>query len=251
MQTLLNCYSAYAIKRIHHQEPPSRDILENVSAKGGDLLTRTIENFKPPQNRENAANGYDSEGSGDEEHKTPKEEKSEVDDPGSGGRVTRGRINIPLDYRSDFYNQQANHTYCVYIGLRQAPPQRQLFQPDISSSRQSRHTPNNAQSPQPLIATSNVGYTYSPSSNPNSNSFSIANYEPRPQVPLTLRPVLTPGNNPSLFKERVKKIREAHAIKLGKISPSYRGMMLPGSKSSGTFSNFKDNNLTWYVRSRI
>jgi len=51
-----------------------------------------MENFKPPTAREtgNLANGHDSEGSGDDEHKTPKAEKMDVDDPGSGGRVTRG-----------------------------------------------------------------------------------------------------------------------------------------------------------------
>ena len=80
---------AYAIKRVYKQEPPPKEIFENISAKGGDLLTRTMENFKPPQNRESLAN--ESDGSGDEEHRTPKEEKMDLDDPGSGGgRVTRG-----------------------------------------------------------------------------------------------------------------------------------------------------------------
>ena len=50
-----------------------------------------MENFKPPQSREPLTNGNDSDLSGDEEHKTPKEEKMDVDDPGSGGgRTTRG-----------------------------------------------------------------------------------------------------------------------------------------------------------------
>ena len=61
-------------------------------------------------------------------------------------------------------------------------------------------------------------------------SFSIANYEPRPQMPLTLRGVITPGNNPILFKERQRISREARAGKLGTSAPSYKGMMLPGSK---------------------
>ena len=48
-----------------------------------------MDNFKPPQNRESLAN--ESDGSGDEGHRTPKEEKMDLDDPGSGGgRVTRG-----------------------------------------------------------------------------------------------------------------------------------------------------------------
>ncbi|MCJ1477810.1 Chromatin structure-remodeling complex protein rsc9 [Lambiella insularis] len=204
--------AAYEIKKVWNKEPPPKEILENVSAKGGDLLTRTLENFKPPQNRDSAVNGNDSDISGDDERKTPKEEKMDIDEPGSGGgRVTRG--------------------------LRQAPPQRQLFQPDVSSSRQIRNTPSNIQSPQPFHASTNVGYTYNPSSNPSSNpnssSFSIANYEPRMQMPLTLRSVVTPGNNPSLFRDRVKKIREMQAAKLGKSPSSYKGMMLPGTGFDG------------------
>ena len=120
-------------------------------------------------------------------------------------------------------------TYLTLEGLRQAPPQRVLFQPDLSSSRQTRHTPNHTQSPQPLTTSTNSGYTYNTSFNPNSTSFNIANYEPRPQIPLTLRPVLTPGNNPTIFKDRIKKVREAQAARLGKTPPSYKGMMLPGS----------------------
>ena len=85
-------FRAYEIKRIHNQEPPPREILEDISAKGGDLLTRTLENFRPPQNRDYAGNGNDSDGSGEEDRKTPKEEKMDLDEPGSGGRVTRGTV---------------------------------------------------------------------------------------------------------------------------------------------------------------
>ena len=85
-------FRAYEIRRIHNQEPPPREILEDISAKGGDLLTRTLENFRPPQSRDYAGNGNDSDGSGEEDRKTPKEEKMDLDEPGSGGRVTRGTI---------------------------------------------------------------------------------------------------------------------------------------------------------------
>ena len=116
-------------------------------------------------------------------------------------------------------------------GLRQAPPQRVLFQPNLSSSRQVRQSSGHLQSPQPHTAISS-SYNHNPSSNPNSVSFSIANYEPRPQIPLTLRPVTTPGNNPAQFKENLRRVREATAAKLGKSIPSSKGMMLPGSKLS-------------------
>ena len=65
------------------------DILEKLTAKGGDILSRTVENFQPPQKGVGMTNGgSDSE---DEEERTPKEEKMDIDDPGSGaGRTTRG-----------------------------------------------------------------------------------------------------------------------------------------------------------------
>lgn len=70
------------------------------------------------------------------------------------------------------------------------------------------------------------------SSNPNSMSFAIANYEPRPQMPLTLRGVITPANNPTMFKERQRIIKEAIAPKGSKVLPTHKGLMLPGSKST-------------------
>ena len=75
---------------MHGKEPPPKEILENTTAKGGDLLQRTTENFKP-MGREIMANGKDDEDSAAEDAKTPKEEKMDIDDPGSGaGRTTRG-----------------------------------------------------------------------------------------------------------------------------------------------------------------
>lgn len=84
-------YRAYEIKILHKREPPPREILEDITAKGGDLLHRTTDNFKPPPVRITGVNGADSEVSGGEDTKTPKEEKIEVDEPGSGGgRLSRG-----------------------------------------------------------------------------------------------------------------------------------------------------------------
>ena len=80
-------FSAYEIKTVHNQEPPPKEILENVTAKGGGLLGRTVENFRNSGASFGAS--QDSDVSGDEA-KTPKEEKMDVDEPGSGGRTTRG-----------------------------------------------------------------------------------------------------------------------------------------------------------------
>lgn len=66
-------------------------------------------------------------------------------------------------------------------------------------------------------------------------SFTIANYEPRPQMPLTLRGVITPANNPILFKERQRIAKEATASKVSKFLPTHKGLMLPGSKSTSNW----------------
>jgi chromatin structure-remodeling complex subunit RSC9 len=60
-------------------------------------------------------------------------------------------------------------------------------------------------------------------------SLAVANYEPRPQMPLTLRPVVTPGNNPQEYARRLKaKIANLNAN--GRPAPANRGIMLPGCK---------------------
>ncbi len=80
---------AYEIKTLHGREPPPIEILEKLTAKGGDILSRTVENFRPPQ-RSSLVNG-DSE-SGGEDSKTPKDEKMDIDEPGSVGRSSRGEL---------------------------------------------------------------------------------------------------------------------------------------------------------------
>lgn len=92
------CFRAYEISTIHNREPPPPSILEDVSAKGGDLLNRTVENYFPTGSREpdRLRNGEsDSEESDEngEPKKTPKPDKMDMDEPGSTGRVTRGESN--------------------------------------------------------------------------------------------------------------------------------------------------------------
>ncbi|KAL8945899.1 MAG: hypothetical protein Q9222_007627 [Ikaeria aurantiellina] len=167
--------AAFEIKHHHGKEPPPKEILEDITAKGGSLLTRTVENYRQPTVE---ADGDDS---GEEQVATPKDEKAEPDEPGSGtGRSTRG--------------------------LRQAPPQRVLFQPDLTSSRQTRGGTGHGQSPQPTSGSS-PGYTPSATSNQNNMPHSISNYEPRPPMPLTLRGVTTPANNSTRFYQQVKQLQ--------------------------------------------
>ncbi|KAI9844254.1 MAG: Chromatin structure-remodeling complex protein rsc9 [Thelocarpon superellum] len=226
--------AAYEISTVHGREPPPKEILEDISARGGDILNRTVENYKPHAvGRESTrpTNGEESDGLGDEERvTTPDQERGQSDDPGSGGRVTRGQslavsFSVVRPSLSDMR---------LVLGLRQAPPQRVLFQPDLSSSRQPRQHASNTQSPQPSGPPAPASLYNS--SNPQSMSFTVGSYDPRPQMPLTLRPVVTPGNNPTLFKERQRALKDAQdtkADKDGKKAAVYKGMMLPGTGFEG------------------
>jgi len=73
------------------EEPPPRQVLEDLTAKGGGVRGRTLENFERPglKETEKLANGNGSDS--DEDEKTPKQDKAEADEPESTtGRSTRG-----------------------------------------------------------------------------------------------------------------------------------------------------------------
>lgn len=86
-------FSAFEIVEVHKRQPPPKEILEDVSAKGGDLLHRTLENFHRSNGRdEPTANGVDHDGSEDDGQGTPRGDRMDIDEPGSGGaRAARGR----------------------------------------------------------------------------------------------------------------------------------------------------------------
>lgn len=191
---------AYEISTHWGKEPPPKEILEDVTAKGGNVMARTLENYERPKPREqeNLANGDASDAS--PEQKTPKEEKMDgLDEPGSAtGRSTRG--------------------------LRQQPPQRVLFQPDITSGRHARgqHTTSHA-SPSPAAGINAVVNAHSLT---NGASATLASYEPSQAYPLSLKPVVTPANNPEFYKNERKRKLEANA---GPLARKYRNIMLPGT----------------------
>lgn len=200
--------AAYEISTVYGKEPPPREILEDTTAKGGGLLTRNVDNFKITSRRETL--GHDDSGASGDDGTPARDRNGSEDTPGSGGRVTRG--------------------------LRQAPPQRVLFQPDTQPSRQARHvstTSHTSHPPPSQQATQHqpprgASTSYNPLSNTENMSLAVANYEPRPQMPLTLRPVITPGNNPVEFARREKARIQASLN--GKVAPPAPRVMLPGSK---------------------
>ncbi|KAF4548093.1 ARid/BRIGHT DNA-binding domain-containing protein 2 [Elsinoe fawcettii] len=183
--------AAYEISEHWKEDPPPREILEDLTAKGGNIRGRTLENFERRPNRETEklANGDDSD-SGDES-KSPNGEENTTT-----GRSSRG--------------------------LRHAPPQRVLFQPDVNSSRQSRTSATQNASPSPGVSTLNS------LSHPDlyGTNTTLANYEPRPQPPLTLRPVITPSNNPEHYSHKRKQLEDAAVPQFIK---RFKRVLLPGT----------------------
>lgn len=204
--------AAYEIRTEYNKEPPPPDILENTTARGGNLLTRTRENYQtnriaPPEQSEVSA-----------DEATPARDRRAEEAPTSG-RAARG--------------------------LREAPPQRVIFQPESNSSRQPRHSsgqhsshatptshPQNHQQvpphhhhlphshghlqpvPTPQQHTQRgPSYTFK-AQNADNFSASVENYEPRHNVPVPLRPVETPGNNPEAFarRQRLQKQQPLPAV---------------------------------------
>jgi chromatin structure-remodeling complex subunit RSC9 len=198
--------AAYEIKHIHGKEPPPKEILEETTAKGAGLLTRTLENYRPTARRETGALGNEnSEASGDDG--TPARDRiGSEETPGSGGRVTRG--------------------------LRQAPPQRILFQPDTQPARQTRHStshPTHTQQHHQQHGLRGASTSHNPSSSLENMSAAFTNFEPRPPMPLTLRPVVTPGNNPIEFARRQHALKLAAAVEGGKLpAMAPPRLVLPG-----------------------
>ncbi len=190
---------AYEISTHWSKEPPPKEILEDVTAKGGGVMTRTLDNFARPTPREQTSleNGDASDAS-PEQQQTPKEEKMD-EDPGSAAGRTRG--------------------------LRQQPPQRVLFQPDLTAGRQTRgHIQTASGSPIPSGPAVN-GMMNIPAFN-NAASSTLAAYEPPQSYPLSLKPVTTPANNPDFYRNERKRKLEAKA---GPLARKYRNIMLPGT----------------------
>ncbi|RNJ61094.1 Chromatin structure-remodeling complex protein rsc9 [Verticillium nonalfalfae] len=205
--------AAYEISTIHGKEPPPKDILEDGTAKGGSLLTRTRENYR----KQDFAG--DSAASGDDG--TPSRDRPsgpETTPVGSSLRASRG--------------------------LREAPPQRVIFQPDTGPTRTrnasgaqtgqtsqttSQHHSNSQTSGQantpghfpsahptavPMSGQQRIPRGPSGAFNP-SNSENVASavdtYQPKSLQafqPLVLRPVDTPGNNPAEFARRRQLARQ-------------------------------------------
>ncbi|TKA83040.1 hypothetical protein B0A55_00852 [Friedmanniomyces simplex] len=188
---------AYEITHHWEKEPPPKEILEEVTAKGGNVMGRTLDNYTRPPTKEETNLGGSGSGGGGEgsdaspEQKTPKVEKSEdAEDPGSAtGRTTRG--------------------------LRHAPPQRVLFQPDLTAQgRQTRGALNTTNSPTPGASTNGFPPTSMPNGSSAAASSTLASYEPSQSYPLSLKPV---------------QLKRKADSAMGPLAKKYKNIMLPGT----------------------
>lgn len=222
--------AAFEISTVHGKEPPPKDILEDVTAKGANLLTRTRDNFRGK--REGNVNATDSAASGDDAG-TPTRERSAADLPASSGRASRG--------------------------LREAPTQRVIFQPDTGPTRATTRQASAAHSASPASANHvqmpphlhhhhllhpnmqplphGVVPARGPSimhhpANADNTSQSVLSYQPKHAKPLQLRAVATPGSAPAEFP------RQRLPHRPPPIDAASRQPMLPGSEYSFFFFFF-------------
>lgn len=208
--------AAFEISTVHGKEPPPKEILEDVTAKGASLLTRTRENFRGK--RESNVNATDSAASGDDG--TPTRERPALDSTTSSARASRG--------------------------LREAPPQRVIFQPDTGPSRATRHASNQqathaaspaANQPQASAHHPNMqsishgahqgargpSIIHHPPNGENTSQM-VLSYQPKHLKPLQLRAVATPSSAPNEFQRSRLPHRPAP------MDPANRQPMLPGSE---------------------
>ncbi|PHH62281.1 hypothetical protein CDD81_7269 [Ophiocordyceps australis] len=239
--------AAFEISTVHKREPPPKEILEDVTAKGASLLTRTRENFRGK--RESNMNATDSAASGDDG--TPTRERPAAESQTSSARASRG--------------------------LREAPPQRVIFQPDTGPGRATRQTNSNASTTAATSATPsqqppatsqqssritsappaahpphhNIQHHQQPTTmqpmshglpnyagrggpaivhrpiNGQNMSPMVLAYQPKHMKPLHARPVGAPGNTPN----ELQKQRLSHRPAM--YDPASRQPMLPGTGFDG------------------
>ncbi|KAI1625249.1 hypothetical protein EDD37DRAFT_629167 [Exophiala viscosa] len=163
--------AAYEIARYWGEEPPPREILEDTSAKGGNLRSRTLENY--PHSNAQTIELPSAEGvveSADEEQATPTQEKTELEEPGSGGRYPSRQ-------------------------LRTDPKRTQMYQPDVPLTRPRNVRATDSPSAPPIPQQQPY---LNASSDPHNPTFDwYQHYQPRPPVALTLQQVKTPGSDPT------------------------------------------------------
>ncbi|KAK7887826.1 Chromatin structure-remodeling complex protein rsc9 [Exophiala xenobiotica] len=172
--------AAYEIATYWGEEPPPKEILEDRSAKGGNLRTRTLENYAPASSQANEPANAAIDGnfdSADEEQVTPKHEKTESEEPGSATRYPMRQ-------------------------LRQDPKRTQMYQPETQLAR----TRNIRATDSPSAPPAQQQFYQNSASDPYNPTFDwFNNYKPSLSRPLTLQQVKTPGNDPEFYTNKAKQ----------------------------------------------
>ncbi|KIX03729.1 uncharacterized protein Z518_07282 [Rhinocladiella mackenziei CBS 650.93] len=209
--------AAYEIAKYWGEEPPPKEILEDLSARGGNLRTRTLENYRVPEaaSRPNDSTVVDGGESVDEEQTTPKREKTEAEEPGSGSRYPTRMSSVfrnaslpvigvvaPLWHKPTFSHHLSSPlTRYIKGQLRQDPKRTQMYQPDLqpTRSRNVRATDSPATPAAPQQSYANA------SNDPRNPGYDWHDkYEPRTNIALTLRQVQTPGNDPLYYPRKLQ-----------------------------------------------
>lgn len=172
---------AYEIEKYWHEVAPPKEILESLTAKGGEVRRRAREARGIYDDRL-AAKDLELILQQPQQNTplTPKPEAIELDDQGSASR-----------YPSR---------------LRQQPRPTHAYQPDMTPPRRVTRFTN---SPQPTQRPA----PHHPPQNFRDPNFKWEDYEPRPAMPLTLQPVVTPGSNPDIFYQRKHALRQRPIVR--------------------------------------
>jgi chromatin structure-remodeling complex subunit RSC9 len=220
--------AAYEISTVHGKEPPPKDILEDVTAKGASLLTRTRENFRGK--RESNIGAADSAASGDDG--TPARERPTVDAASASARASRGLREAPpqrVIFQPDTGPTRATRQAAIQQNANQATPVNQTPTPNVAQPTQ--HHPNmqamqqhqqHQQHHQALPHHSSRGpsVVHQPPTSENI-SYMISQYQPKQSKPLQLRAVATPSSAPTEFqRSRISQRND----------PANRPPMQPGGK---------------------
>ncbi|CAI4219939.1 unnamed protein product [Parascedosporium putredinis] len=183
--------AAYEIKTIHGKEPPPKEILEDVTAKGSGLLKRTRENFlKATRNLSTLP-----------DHLL-------VPLAVFAKRLPNESFSNPIPVPRDKYDMRPANLLPPAWYPQHPQAQGHLNQTP-SHHPQSRGAPSGAYNP-----------------NHGTVSSVITSYNPRTLTSIPLRPVDTPGNNAVAFSRAkiIHKIRQIQAGRLPRVPPgSYEG----------------------------
>ncbi|AEO58803.1 hypothetical protein MYCTH_2306410 [Thermothelomyces thermophilus ATCC 42464] len=196
--------AAYEIKTIHNKEPPPPEILEFTTAKGGSLLTRTLETYQ-------ARSKADREGS--TEDGTPSRERRAEDTPTSS-RASRGLREAPAP-RVIFHpdtnpTRQTRNASAQHSGASGSTTHSQAHSQSHQNSQSHSGTPAAMHQSQPHPGRGAPSALYNPPGPDMSNPL-VQSYQPQPPQQVPLRIVDTPASNPDLFAKKQRLQRQPAA----------------------------------------